>query len=341
MKMNLGKTRDSRSRKQAVQAVDVAAVENLQQELSHSKVFIQYLLKKGYSTTTTRRYVKDVLVFMKWLEKENLTAELVNYADVLHYVQSYNKKVKQRTLSTVVNSIKHYYNYLKFTGKVTQNPTLQIQIRGIKRRSLYTILTKKELERLYHHYEIPEENEKLKNLNWYKSAQLSSKRNKIILGLLIYQGLNTTDISHLTVKDLKLREGNIYVAPTRRSNERTLKLVAHQILDMMEYIHTIRPQLIALRKKDSEVLFINNQGGNNFYNLMNYLLHQLKQQSSKIESIRQIRSSVITHWLKNYNLREVQYMAGHRYVSSTEAYLINDLDDLQEDITKFHPLTNG
>ncbi len=54
--------------------------------------------------------------------------------------------------------------------------------------------------------------------------------------------------------------------------------------------------------------------------------------------MKQLRTSVITHWLKNYNLREVQYMAGHRYVSSTEAYQINDLDDLIEDIGKYHPL---
>jgi integrase/recombinase XerD len=31
-------------------------------------------------------------------------------------------------------------------------------------------------------------------------------------------------------------------------------------------------------------------------------------------------------------------MAGHRYVSSTEAFLINDLEGLQEEIDKFHPI---
>jgi integrase/recombinase XerD len=67
-------------------------------------------------------------------------------------------------------------------------------------------------------------------------------------------------------------------------------------------------------------------------------LPKLKKLNRNIESVQQIRTSVITHWLKHYNLREVQYMAGHRYVSSTEAYLINDLDDLQEDINKYHPI---
>ncbi|PKP47998.1 MAG: integrase, partial [Bacteroidetes bacterium HGW-Bacteroidetes-12] len=31
------------------------------------------------------------------------------------------------------------------------------------------------------------------------------------------------------------------------------------------------------------------------------------------------------------------YMAGHRYVSSTEAYLVNQTEDLQKDIDQFHP----
>ena len=29
-------------------------------------------------------------------------------------------------------------------------------------------------------------------------------------------------------------------------------------------------------------------------------------------------------------------MVGHKYISSTEAYLVNDLDDLQKDIEQFH-----
>ena len=61
-------------------------------------------------------------------------------------------------------------------------------------------------------------------------------------------------------------------------------------------------------------------------------------QNSRVISVSQIRASVITHWLKNHNLRQVQYLAGHRYVSSTEAFLANDLDDLQEEITKYHPI---
>jgi integrase/recombinase XerD len=47
---------------------------------------------------------------------------------------------------------------------------------------------------------------------------------------------------------------------------------------------------------------------------------------------------MITHWLKHYNLRQVQYMAGHKYVSSTERYQQNNLDKLQGQVEKYHPL---
>jgi integrase/recombinase XerD len=34
----------------------------------------------------------------------------------------------------------------------------------------------------------------------------------------------------------------------------------------------------------------------------------------------------------------VQYLAGHKYVSSTEVYKENLIDELQDDVTKYHPL---
>ena len=55
---------------------------------------------------------------------------------------------------------------------------------------------------------------------------------------------------------------------------------------------------------------------------------------------KQIRSSVIAYWLKTHNLRQVQYMAGHKYVSSTERYQSNNLENLQSRLEQCHPL-NG
>ena len=47
---------------------------------------------------------------------------------------------------------------------------------------------------------------------------------------------------------------------------------------------------------------------------------------------------MIVDWLTRYNLREVQYMAGHRYVSSTESYRAHDVEALSKDMDVYHPL---
>ena len=337
-KIRLGKTKDSRTRKQQVKAVNVAEVEKLMRQLKDQREFAGYLLRKGYSTSTTKRYVIDAETFIKWTEKENVPILQVSYPDVLHYIQGKRNTVKQRTLSTHINSIKHYFNFLAITGQAIENPTTQIRIKGVKRRMLYHILSKQELESLYNNFEIPDKNDPNRNQNWFKTSQLASKRNKVILGLMIYQGMGTTELGRLTEKDLKLREGRIYIPGSRKSNERELKLEAHQVLDIMEYKLKTRNEILALTGKQSESLFVSAGKSLHFRSIISKLIKKLCKQNNKVSSIKQVRTSVITHWLKIYNLRQVQYMAGHRYVSSTEAYLVNDIEDLLEDIGKYHPI---
>lgn len=336
--LRLGKTSDSRSRKQTVTAVNVAEMEALKEELKTQGEFTDYLLFKGYSTSTTRRYVQDAEAFVLWAEKENIPTEQISYSDVLHYIQGKRNHVKQRTVSTNINSIKHYFNFLAVTDQSLENPTSQIQIKGVKRKTLYSIFSKQELEQLYDKFAIPDKNSKERNQNWFATSLLSAKRNKVILGMMIWQGLGTQELKALQLTDLKLREGKLFVAGTRRSNERELKLEAHQILDVMEYTLKTRDEILALKGKTSDSLLVSTGEGSEFNNTMQCLLRKLKKQNSKVKSTQQIRTSVITHWLKMHNLRQVQYMAGHRYVSSTEAYFVNDLDDLSDDIGKFHPM---
>jgi len=111
----------------------------------------------------------------------------------------------------------------------------------------------------------------------------------------------------------------------------------------MEYHYQTRKEILAETNKVTNQLIVSTGTANKISNLMQKLMPQIKAQSRKlsgpsIQNVKQIRASVITHWIKTHNLREVQYKAGHRYLSSTEAYLVNDIESLQEDITKYHPI---
>jgi len=338
-KIQLGKKRDSRTRGKE-KAPEQSKKIKLQQSINPIYTsFVNYLLSKDYSTSTIEQLLKYTTRFLQWIEAEKIPIEQITYNDILHYIQSKRKNVTQKTIAVEVNSLKHYFNYLINENTIAINPTNQIQIKGIKRKILYDILSKVELESLYKSVEVTEDNNhKDKNQNWFKTSLATQKRNKIIVGLLIYQGLNTSEIQALQLEDIKLREGKIYIAGSRRSQERTLALEAHQIMDIMEYQLKIRAEILQLTGKESKQFFVSTGTGEKLHNSIQCLVASLQKQNKKVKNLQQIRASVITHWLKIYNLREVQYRAGHRYISSTESYIINDIEDLVEEVAKYHPL---
>ena len=289
--------------------------------------FKNYVLSKGFSSKTTATYQKNVLSFITWTDRQQIEPEQATYRELLGYIQHLRtKNISSRTIQSYINSLNHYYKWIVKRKLRSDNPTTNIDIKGIKRRSLYHILSKQELEKIYYDY---------KELS---NQSPSQKRNEIMVSLLVYQGLTTTELKNLTIQDVKLREGTIYIAATRKSNARSLQLESHQILDIMEYTLQVRQIILSESGKETDLFFVTNGSSLQLQNVIQKLMQQLRKQSRKIENIKQIRTSVITHWLKNYNLRETQYMAGHRFVSSTEAYLINDLEDLQTDINKYHPI---
>jgi len=173
--------------------------------------------------------------------------------------------------------------------------------------------------------------------------------------LLVYQGVTTEELKELEINHVKLRKGKIYIPGNRRRNSRTLELKSFQILELHEYLNETRVKILAeiskpkpARKPNQidmvklrQQLFISINGSVNIKNSLLHMFRSIKKSNPNILHPKQIRASVITNWLKNYNLREVQYFAGHKHVYSTERYQLNQLDNLQRKIEKFHPLNRN
>ena len=287
--------------------------------------FGKYLLTKDYTIATTEGHISRAINFRQWLKDENIPLGQLSYGDVLLYIkQSTARGNCKRTLQVTVNTLKHYFNYLVEEGGLTANPAERILIKGARRRIIYDILEIEELEEIYHNY---------------TNKGLAGKRNKIILGLIIYQAVSTGALGRMEVEDVKLREGKIYVPGSRKSNGRELQLQAHQVIDIMDYINETRKLILAVAGKESKQLFTSIGTSERFSNVADKLMRTLRKQDSRVKDMKQLRASVIVHWLKHYNLRKVQYLAGHRYISSTEKYQANNLEDLQEEISKYHPIS--
>lgn len=104
-------------------------------------------------------------------------------------------------MKTYVSNLKIYFDYLVAENHRRQNIIKDLNIKGVQKTIIKNFL---ELEELYYSY-----NEK-------QSTLLAKKRNKIIIGLLVYQGLNTRDLQLLEVENIQLYKGKSpYQAPRK------------------------------------------------------------------------------------------------------------------------------
>ncbi|PSL42287.1 integrase/recombinase XerD [Chitinophaga niastensis] len=301
--------------------------------------FREYLVIKRYSTATIDTVIRAVNYLRQWADKENIPElEDISYSDMLDFMKWSGKGgASQKTVSGYLTHIRKYYEWLISEGMIRENPVSCIKVQGIKRRAYYDILSAAQLEELYQNYTTDITHEPGKMLPPQEMNILSRRRNRVMLSLLVYQGLRVEEIAALKVSDLQLREGKIMIHAKRRTAARSMTLESSQVYELMDYLHEVRKQLLP-EGVITDQLFVQRDGGQHFYSVTQMLLKQLRQINSRIKNLDQIRASVITQWLKQYDLRKVQHLAGHKYVSSTEAYKQNVLDGLQEAVNRFHPL---
>lgn len=285
------------------------------------KGFGTFLEDKGNDKSTIRQKMNYTGYFLSWLENEGLMLEVTSYNDLLSFIDYCKVENKSKKhINTILRAVRNYYDFLKASGKDLINPAANLYLKGVRHKLPRDILPFESLQQLY---------------NAYPVIDNRSKRNKIILGMLIYQGITTEELMRLTTADVKLQEGKVFIPGSRHSNSRTLELKSFQVLDLHEYITRIRQRLIV---RPTDQLFISMEGSTNMKNSLHHMFRALKRTNPGIKNAMQIRSSVITAWLKTHNLRQVQYMAGHRYVSSTERYQLNNLEGLKDQVDKYHPL---
>jgi len=304
------------------------------------KGFKIYLQELGNGESTIRQKSNYAGYFLNWLEPERLQPQDARYNDLLDFVDYCKSEGNSKQhINSKLRSIRSFYQYLKQQNPGIINPATNLYLKGTHKKVISGIIDFKELETLYHSF---------------ATGDNRDKRNKAILGLLIYQGVTTEELHRLEPCHLKLKEGKVYIPGNRRRNSRTLELKPFQIMELHEYVNEVRPKIIKeitkpgpARKPDKinktrieNQLFISINGSENIKNSLLHMFRDVQKIAPNITNAKQIRQSVIVHWLKNHNLRQAQYMAGHKYVSSTERYQTNNLDNLQSKLEICHPL-NG
>lgn len=288
------------------------------------RYFEDYLERNKLRPRTITEIFLQVNRLLQWLESEGLNVKTCKYNDLLGFIKKYREAgYSTHSLNKHIRSIRYYYEYKKEQGEADYNPALSLNIKGDYTKLPSDMLTRKQMEQVY---------------NEYKANTPVQKRNKVILGLYIYQGLMREDVERLEPTDVHLERSTILIRRSVRLRQRMLPLAAPQVLQLQEYLTSVRPELLKLKGQHSDKLFITIGSTQLMKDAIRELLNELQSKYKFLKSFQQLRNSLIYHWVKEKNLREAQYMAGHASIYSTQRYKQVSLDDLQLQLGLFHPL---
>jgi len=271
-------------------------------------------LAQNYTNQTADRYARAVEHFILHSKAEKATHE-----EIITYLKKYNK-----ANHPTISALKQYFEYLIDQRKRIDHPCKSLSTRKkskpMQHQDLFTV---EELELL---------------MQRESRYPILENRNKALLSLLIYQGLTPQNIINLRAEDIALDSGTVYLMATKKLTRRTIELRSNQVLTLHKYIYEDRVELI---KTASARLFVTKRGENLSVDALNRMLRPLQGLfTDKNLNASTIRQSVIVNWINHYDysLENVQLLAGHRWLSSTEKYKIIDRDDKREKINRFFPI---
>jgi len=277
------------------------------------KAFKTYLIKSKFTGATIDDCLRNLNSFSSWCEDEKLNIIKINYSDLLSYIKTLRKNdFSNNTINQKINSIRQFYKFKIQQGKIKTNPALNLNLKGKTKKKLFTPLKDYEMDNIYQYmldYD-PQNNRK---------SLFVIKRDAVLLGFIIYQCLSNKDLAILQTKDINLKQGTIYIPATKRSNERILQLNANQILPLINYLNDINEEQL-------------------FKGRMNDIIQAIFKKLKPKISMQQLRSSRIALWLKQHNIRQVQYYAGFKLLSSIEYYTEQQIDGLKKEVEKYFPL---
>jgi len=279
--------------------------------------FRNYLEQKEIVEKNISRMINLLIAWLEWLPVE---VEDSNYKLLLDFIGHLQKEEKStHHINRSLQTISHYYQF-----KELPNVALTTRVKGIVSKVNLKPLTGEELDQIF---EVFEPGSK----NYFKHSD------KIIIGLMIYQGMEMGDFMTLELNDIDLEKGIIYIPERGQRRSRRIKLESKQILPIHSYI-------LQHREPDSEK-FLSPQAEDynqlhwQFKKLSRHLKKEVKAKLSiEIKKLNHLRQSRVSIWVKTKGLRQGQYLSGFRRVLSAERYRKADLSDLKEQIKKHHPL---
>lgn len=298
--------------------------------------FEEWLKAINYSPKTVVNYVRDVRVFLDWLD-ENI--ELSSIAEVTsahlqqYQIAIYNyerteegkagKRLSVGTQSARLSAVRKFFGWLFDEQQLATNPASSLHLPRLPRNLPRNILTKNEAIRL------------VKATSVVKPRDM---RDRAILEVLYGTGIRRAELIALTIYDVDFDASTLRIQG-KGDETRMVPLTENPKGALRLYLDEARG--LFTREPGQIRLFVSTRSGGK---LDDDDIVRIVQKAAKRAGIKKhitphtLRHSFATHLLKNRaDIRQIQKLLGHRRLSSTEIYTHVDLGDLHEVVSRCHP----
>ena len=283
--------------------------------------FITYLqAQKGLSEKSVTAYVRDVSMFLDFLQAENLSVEKLERSNIRAFLAECNhKKLSKTSINRILSGIKSYIRFLCRNGYKDTAGILEIESQK-KPEYLPSFLFEKEV----------------KELADFECTAIQDYRDKLIIELLFATGLRVAELVSINLSDISLKMREIRI--TGKGNKERIVLFHKQCEKTLNDYLSVRSDFKP--SSTESALLLNNRGtrlsDRSIRNILNQRL--ITTAIHKNISPHTLRHSFATYLLQNgADIKTVQTLLGHSNLSTTQIYTHLTLEELKDVHKTFHP----
>lgn len=292
----------------------------IEYQLNDFKLYLE--VNKNLSSNSVNSYVTDLTKYIEYLQKKYNVLDIrdIDTDMIKKYIQTLKKGgFESSSISRKISAIKAFHKYVSNDEEII-DAAISIK-KPKKEEKLPTILTVEEIDMMF---------------NTIKGNEPMDLRNRCMLEFLYGSGLRISELLDLTPQNIHIHSKEINIIG--KGNKERIVPLSDMAIDAFN--KWMSKGKIHFKTKPGNYLFINKSGDKLTRQGVWKLIKEIAKNAGITKEIspHTLRHSFATHLLNNgFNLRYVQFLLGHKDISTTQIYTHITLDKLREDYLTAHP----